>query len=177
MTRLGFPGGPSGKESTCQCRRFKRWKFDPWIGKIPWRRAWRPIPVFLPGESRGQRSLEGCSSWGRKGLGHDWVPMHTQTEPGTVVPGQSVGSPASVLTGLDTVFIMWLSRHLRKHTYHLGSLSRLLCTREWPDDSSTFYGFELGTFTVADRGPARRQMFQLLQERGPLPGPREGALV
>ena len=66
MTRLGFLGGSSGKESTCQCRRFKRCKFDPWIGKIPWRRAWWPIPVFLPGESHGQRSLEGCSPQGCK---------------------------------------------------------------------------------------------------------------
>ena len=32
---------------------------DPWVGKIPWRRAWQPIPVFLPGESHAQRSLAG----------------------------------------------------------------------------------------------------------------------
>ena len=36
------------------------------VGKIPWRRAWQPTPVFLPGESRGQRSLAGYSPWGRK---------------------------------------------------------------------------------------------------------------
>ena len=36
----------------------------PWVGKIPWRRAWRPTPVFLPGESHGQRSLVGYSPWG-----------------------------------------------------------------------------------------------------------------
>ena len=35
--------------------RHKRWGFDPWVGKIPWRRAWQPTPVFLPGESHGQR--------------------------------------------------------------------------------------------------------------------------
>ena len=39
--------------------------FDPWVGKIPWRRVWQPTPVFLPGESHGQ-SLEGYSPWGRK---------------------------------------------------------------------------------------------------------------
>ena len=39
---------------------------DSWIGKIPWRRAWQPTPVFLPGESHGQRSLEGYSQWGHK---------------------------------------------------------------------------------------------------------------
>ena len=41
----------SGKEPTCQCRRQKRLGFDPWVGKIPWRRAWQPILVFLLGES------------------------------------------------------------------------------------------------------------------------------
>jgi len=40
--------------------------FDPWVGKIPWRRAWQPTTVFLPGEAHGQRSLGGCSPWGRK---------------------------------------------------------------------------------------------------------------
>jgi len=57
-----FPGGASGKESACQCRRHKRHRFDPWVGKIPWRRAWELTPVFLPGESHGQRNLVGYSS-------------------------------------------------------------------------------------------------------------------
>ena len=48
----------SGKESACPSRRHR---FDPWVGKIPWRRKWQPIPVFLPGKSRGQRSLTGYS--------------------------------------------------------------------------------------------------------------------
>ena len=39
----------------------KRYGFDPWIRRIPWRRAWQPTPVFLPGESHGQRSLVGYS--------------------------------------------------------------------------------------------------------------------
>ena len=39
---------------------------DPWVGKIPWRRAWQPTPVLLPGESHGQKSLVGYSPWGRK---------------------------------------------------------------------------------------------------------------
>ena len=43
----GFPGGASGKEPTCQSRRHKRHKFHPWLGKIPWRRASQPTPVFL----------------------------------------------------------------------------------------------------------------------------------
>ena len=39
---------------------------DPWVGKIPWRRAWQLDPVFLPGESHGQRRLAGYSPWGCK---------------------------------------------------------------------------------------------------------------
>ena len=54
---MGFPGGTSGKEPACQCRRCKRHRFDPWIRKILWRRAWQPTPVLLTGESHGQRSL------------------------------------------------------------------------------------------------------------------------
>jgi len=57
----GFPGGASGKEPACQCRRHKRCGLDPWVRKITWRRAWQPTPVLLPGESHGQRSLEGYS--------------------------------------------------------------------------------------------------------------------
>ena len=53
----GFPGGDSGKESTCQCRRHKNYRFNPWVGKIPCRRKWQPTPVFLSGESHGQKSL------------------------------------------------------------------------------------------------------------------------
>ena len=43
--------------------------FDPWVGKIPWRRSQQPTPVFLPGESHGQRSLAVYSPWGHKGSG------------------------------------------------------------------------------------------------------------
>ena len=65
-----------GKESACQCRRHR---FDPWVRKIPWRRKWRPTPVFLPGKSHGQRSLVGYSPWGLKRAGHDLVTKQQQT--------------------------------------------------------------------------------------------------
>ena len=61
MVKMGFPGGASGKEPACQCRRHKRHEFDPWVRKIPWRRAWQSTPVFLPGESHRARSLVGYS--------------------------------------------------------------------------------------------------------------------
>ena len=55
-SRVGFPGDPSCKEPACQCRRHKRFGFNLWIGKIPWRRVWQHIPEFLPGKSHGQRA-------------------------------------------------------------------------------------------------------------------------
>ena len=62
----GFPGGPSRKEPTCQYRKHKRCRFNPWVWKIPWRRAQQQSPVFLPGESHGQRSLVGYGPQGLK---------------------------------------------------------------------------------------------------------------
>ena len=59
-------GGASGKEPACQWRRCKRHRFNRWVQKSPWRRAWQPTPVFLPGESHGQRSLVSYSP-----LGHE----------------------------------------------------------------------------------------------------------
>ena len=61
---LGFSGGTSGKEPTCQCRRHKGCGFDPWVGKIPWRRTWQPTPVFLPGESPWTEEPDGLQSMG-----------------------------------------------------------------------------------------------------------------
>ena len=66
LSLWGFPGGASGKESTCQCRRWKRCMFSPWIRKIPWRGKWHPTSVFLPGRFRGQRSLVDYSPRGCK---------------------------------------------------------------------------------------------------------------
>ena len=52
--------------------------FDHWVWKIPWRSAWQPTPVILPGESHRQRSLVGYSSWGQKRVRHDLVPKQQQ---------------------------------------------------------------------------------------------------
>ena len=57
----------------------RRHKFDHWVGKILWRRAWQPTPSFLPGESHRQRSLVGYSSWGLKQIliqGINLIIMH-----------------------------------------------------------------------------------------------------
>ena len=59
-----------------QCRRPG---FNPWVGKILWRREWLPSPVFLPGESHGQRSLTGYSPWGCKESDTTEATEHTYT--------------------------------------------------------------------------------------------------
>ena len=58
MLAMGFPWWLRGKESACKC---KRRRFDPWVGKIPWRRKWQPTLIFLPGKSQGHRGLVGYS--------------------------------------------------------------------------------------------------------------------
>ena len=62
------PSGSDGKESTCQGRRRR---FDPRVGKIPWRRKQQPTLVFLPGKSHGPRSLAGLQSMESQKVRHD----------------------------------------------------------------------------------------------------------
>ena len=52
---LNFSDKLSGKEAACQCRRYG---FDPWTGKIPWRWKGQPTPIFLPVKSHGQRTWQ-----------------------------------------------------------------------------------------------------------------------
>ena len=76
----GFPGDASGKEPTCQCRRHKSRRFDPWVGKTPWRKAWQTTPVvFFLENPHGQRSLEGYSPWGCKEPDRTKVTEHAPT--------------------------------------------------------------------------------------------------
>ena len=77
------------RQSIClQCRRPG---FDPWVGKIPWRRKWQPTPVLLPGKSHGQRNLVGYSPWGCKESDtterlhfYFWCSMHIKARKGSV---------------------------------------------------------------------------------------------
>ena len=63
------------------CLQWRRPGIDTWVGKIPWRKEWKPIPVFLLEEFHGQRSLAGYGPWDRKRVGHDWT---TDTDAPTV---------------------------------------------------------------------------------------------
>ena len=56
--QAGFPGGSAAKNLPA-IQETQEMQFDPWVGKIPWRRKWHPTLVFLPGRSHGQRSLAG----------------------------------------------------------------------------------------------------------------------
>ena len=59
------------KNPLAKARDIMRCRYDPWVGKIPWKRAWQPTLVFLPGETHGPRSVVGYSLWGLKRVGCD----------------------------------------------------------------------------------------------------------
>ena len=98
--QIGLPWCLSGKESACQCRRHR---FDPYVRKIPWRRAWQPTPVFLPGESHGQRRLSGYSPWGRKELATEWHQIVTVVTLGELLGGLVVRTCCFYCWGLSAI--------------------------------------------------------------------------
>ena len=96
----GFPGGSAVKNLPAN----EGDAVDPWVGKIPSKRKWRPITVFLPTEFHGQGSLVGyspCQTWVR----HDWsnlahlVHTHLQSENGKVISFQDFPNHVSFSTG------------------------------------------------------------------------------
>ena len=98
---LGFPGG------ACQCRRHERCGFNPWVGRIPWRRARPPTLVLLPGESQGQRSLVG---YGPQGLKELDTAEHTYTSNNQ--PGGTADDTIHVYRGSWPGFIKGLGYSL-----------------------------------------------------------------
>ena len=77
-----FPDGSDSKASVCNVRQSG---FNPWVGKIPWRRKWQPPPVLLPGEFHGQRGLVSYRPWGHKESDTtEWL-THTHTHTHTHV--------------------------------------------------------------------------------------------
>ena len=75
-SNMGFPSSSGSNAIPLQSRRPR---IDSWVGKIPWIRKWQPTPVFVPGEFRGQMSLEGYSPWGRKELDTPERLTHTKS--------------------------------------------------------------------------------------------------
>ena len=70
---VGFPWWLRWWRICLQCGRLG---FDPWVGKLPWRRAWQLTPVFLPGESPWTEEPGGLQSMGSQRVGHDWASKH-----------------------------------------------------------------------------------------------------
>ena len=93
----GLPTCLSGKQPAFQCRRPRTHRFNPWVGKIPWRRTWQPTAVFLPGGSCGQRSLAGYSPRGCTELETSGrLSTHScrrASEPGPALSGRVSGRP------------------------------------------------------------------------------------
>ena len=69
LASISFPGGSEDKVSACNAQGPGS---IPGLERFPWRRKWQPTPIFLPGESHGQRSLAGYSPQGHR-VGHDWA--------------------------------------------------------------------------------------------------------
>ena len=108
MCNMGFPDGASGEEPACQCKRHNRHGFDPWVRKIPWRRAWQPTPEFLPGESHRQRTR--------------WATVHEVIKSWTRLKRLSMHM-GNVLTGTAPSSPVWtFSSHSSRHPVVFGRI-------------------------------------------------------
>ena len=101
----GFPRGTSGKEPTCQCRRHKRFRFNPWVGKIPRRRAWQPTLLFLLQNPKDRGALQAivCGIVNSQIL-LKWLRTHMQ--PPCRMPGLLVSVLSDLEVRQQTVQIM-----------------------------------------------------------------------
>ena len=91
---LDFPVGAVGKEFACQCRRHKRWGFNPWVRKTLWRRKWQPSPVFLPGNSMDRRAWWGTVHGVTKS--RTWLSTHTHARTPSIALSPQEYKKASV---------------------------------------------------------------------------------
>ena len=124
---FGSPGGPRGKESTCQYRN-KRPEFNPWIREISQGRKWPPTPLILVGKSHGQRSLVGYSLWGHLLDTTKWLRSQSM---GTQ---EVVSVCVCVCTRVCVFMCMFMHRHqnggIKWDVIH-GKLKRVDMGRTW----------------------------------------------
>ena len=129
--------------------------FNPWVGNIPWRRKWQSTPVFLPGESHGQRSLVGYSPWTHKEL--DTSDRVTNTFP--FMGRRGWGSPQRwelPRKSLRAWDLVKRSGFFREGVQTLGCLlllSYLLPSEEFRKCHPSFTGDNRGMESVKDVGP------------------------
>ena len=97
----------------------------PGSGRFPWRRAWQPTPVFLPGESHGQRSLVGCSPWGPKESDTTEVTWHTQKARSSGrMPAREEKRPFGTMGSLSGARPSWWQPPPTSLEGHISSLLR-----------------------------------------------------
>ena len=144
---------------------------DPWVGKIPWRRKWKPTPVFLPGKPHGQRSLASYSAWGCKRVRHDFAPepqqQHMQCVLGSL---QLIGTPR---TGAHQAL---LSMEFSRKNTGMGChflLQRIFLTQgsnpgllHWQADSLPLHPLGSPTTTISSVQFSRSVVSDSLQPHG-----------
>ena len=122
---MDLPGGASGKEPACHRRRHKRHEFDPWVGKIPWRNAWQPTPVFLPGGSHDRGAWwTTYSPYGRKGSDTTEATQHERRHNSS----ENSKTKASMLVPFQVKFRQVINLcHVVKHYYRDYTIENCLC--------------------------------------------------
>ena len=109
----GLPRWYTDKESACNAGDASRQRSDPQVGKIPWRRAWQPTPVYVPGESHGQRSLVGYVPQGHKELDTTEVTEYAH----------AVSMTVSYDTKIKKLFVYWNDTlHIWKYELYWDTL-------------------------------------------------------
>ena len=129
-----LPWWLNGKQSAYQCRRHG---FSPWSGKIPWRRKWQPIPVFLPGEPHGQSSSMCYGLWSQSQTWFsDWKTIRKDTReryhfPHTVsnFPSIPAGGSIAVFQGFDYASILEIIAWNKRAV--ITSVCKMLETQEF----------------------------------------------
>ena len=102
--------GASGKETDCRCRRCKRRRFSPWVGRMPWRRKRQPTLVFLPGKSHGQKSLAGYGPQGHKESEMTEATQHSEHWGACVFLNYSLWGKGTLL------HYWWLEKEIAAHS-------------------------------------------------------------
>ena len=127
LFRGGLPWWLSGEEHTCQ---YRRRGFDPWVGKISWRRKWQPTPVFLPGESYGQKEPGGVQSKRSPRVRHGLVDNNNSSGEAHILEGEDyIYSQATDVASARSRAVVTLGgqgRMCRDHGVH-GTFMTFVC--------------------------------------------------